>query len=173
MKNEKINGTWISGFAAMVFAGIELLLFLFVPGVREWFQKFSNENMVFYAVFLMSFVAVFLGANCFLYKKEYSIQISLPVQWGLLLLGLAAGIGFLMKMIMNESRVGGVQASDFVWHMIPYILTFSVVLGIAFVLLWCWRQEEKREQGHIFYVIDVIIAAASGFSLYIPNANFM
>lgn len=169
MKNETINGTWISGSAAMIFAGIELLLFLFVPGVREWFQKFSNENMVFYAVFLMTFAIVFLGANCFLYKREFSINISLPVQWGLLLLGLAAGIGFLMKMIMNEGRVLGVLITDFVWHRIPYILSFLTVLGIAFVLLWCWRQDEKKEKGHIFYVIDVIIAAASGFSLYIPN----
>lgn len=174
MKRETINGTWIAGFLALACAGLELLLFLFVPAVRGSFQKLGNENMMFYGVFLLSFVLVFLAANTILKSREFSLPQKPAVKWTAAGIGLLFGIWFLIKLLLNEEKSMGMVLSlgvveTFLWQRIPVFIDILVVAAVAVILLWFWKKEERQRGNLFFYGFYLLVSAAAGYSLYMPN----
>ena len=174
MKRETISGTWTAGLLALGCAGLELLLFLFVPAVRGGFQKLGNENMVFYGVFLLSFALVFLAANGLLKNREFSLPQKPAVKWTAAGIGLLFGIWFLVKLLLNEEKSMGMVLSlgvveTFLWQRVPILTDILAVAAVAAVLLWLWRKEERQRGNLLCYGIYLLVSAAAGYSLYMPN----
>lgn len=174
MKRETINGTWTAGLLALGCAGLELLLFLFVPAVRGGFQKLGNENMVFYGVFLLSFALVFLAANALLKNRKFSLPQKPAVKWTAAGIGLFFGIWFLTKLLLNEEKSMGTVlflglVETFLWQRVPILIDILAVAVAAAVLLWFWRKEERQRGTLLYYGIYLLVSAAAGYSLYMPN----
>ena len=195
MGSQKRTGSnWIAGILAILLAQICLVAFLKMPGFAERLGRFGNENLLFYCLYLFSFLFCFLSGAFVL--RKVSVEITIPGQWKLVIGAgcLLAALLFLLLIFKNEEQLLGMVLSlgvvePFLWLRVPKIFSiFIVLIFSAFVFLQiknqqcpenapgCRRTDMKLQnshkkigRGYEFYLFYGVMAALSGYSLYMPN----